>query len=625
MLLKLFLTIALFIKCNCLLLMESENLLTKSLSTCTTSGINRHLNSTSSILVTNVPSEEENANVFFKDFFNLYTFSLIVNKNNGKQPSASFFLAKADIYFIQIRKLIEIETSLKHLAAQLSWNPSAKFVVLSIDAFVNNSETATTIVEILWRYKIVNAVVLLPNENHIGLNVYSWLPYKDGNCGEAFGTVRLIDECSFGNYSKDEEWFPNHIPNNLRGCQVKVRTIIWPPYVTDPVYKVPNTNQYILEGGVEIKMMNTIAEVANFSINYTLSDKEQDWGDLFENGTALGMMASVLNEEVDIGMCSLGSTSLRRKFFETSTIYLTEEMTFCVPHSMPKPDWQRVVSILPIEILIFCFVCIVLITLTSTKLAKFNENERLSYKNYYNTFFSTLRIITGNPLAKLPKTDKVRFLIMLWTVFSLYLNTSYTTSLVSVLTSSLNSQEVQNVEDLLKANYKIQIIRQGRRFFNDTSEITEKIQEKLIDCDDMEHCLLRVANEKDKGILAPRMYINYVKNIYVDGDGDSLIYCFRENVVSFPIEFLMRKHFILTSRINTIISRIVSAGLIPYWISGTFRQRTQSDEKYSRTFVKSTMSLKHLHFVFYMYAILIGAALFVFVGEIIKYRAFRKK
>lgn len=599
----------------------------KSLSKCITTACKIHLNSTSSILVINLPIEEVSASktsavtldmLLYYDLSELYTFSMLINKAIGNRPSHNIFVAKADIYLIHVRKKDEIIRILKHLENSTSWNPGAKFIVTSVTNFKSgNNNIASHLVKILWSFKIINGVILLPRLNsNVLFDIYSWSPFKEGKCGNEFGSVTIIDECSFGKFLTNALWFPNRIPNNLKECEVKVRTIIWPPFVNEPVRKVSNNyNQFIFENGIEINIMNTIAKIANFTVNYTISRKPEDWGYVNINGSTSGMMASLINEEVDIGMSSVGATVTRYQFFDNSITYLQEGITFCVPRSLERPYWKRVSAILPLSVYILCALYVLLIMLISTNLAKFNEREYSGYKNYIKNLFNVLRIITGNPLSVQPKSTKVRFLIMLWVIFSLNLNITYETSLVSVLTSNSHTQELKTVDSLLKSNYKLYLLPPARRFFKDSMQATREFKKKLINCDQMETCLARVAYKKDIATFTPKLYYYYVRNVYVDGNGKSLIYYFRDNVVTYPIQMLMRRNFILKDRINMLLARIIAAGLIPYWVRRTFNDKHLGINRVN--FHKHvTMSMVHLRFVFFIYVILMSFAIFVFLVEI---------
>lgn len=601
----------------------------QSLSSCIISAVKTQLKKASNVLVMNVPVTETVTpravpmrldKFLYFDLFNLYLFSLFSNKADGaKFQYTDAFLRKADSYVIHIRNKDEIDSTLDYLQLQNSWNPSAKFVIITTTKFANETWVITHLVRIAWRHKVVNAVFLMPQKNKTTFNIYTWHPFKEGKCGRQFGAARVIDECSFGNFRNGTSWFPNRIPNNLKSCEVQIRTIVWPPFVSTPTRKVPGTkNEFIFESGIEIKLMNTVAKAANFTPVYTLSERVQDWGVITINGTATGMMATVLNEEVDIGMCTLGATDARHQFFESSVSYMQEDITFCVPHSAPKPYRKRALAILGIEILLLCFIYIILIAIVSVKLARYQPNESNIYKNYVTCVLNVVSIITYSPVATLPRSSHVRFLIMLWVIFSLNLNIIYQTNLMSVLTSTSFDQELTTVEEMLRTNYDIYIIPAAKRFFDDNSELTRTIEARLKNCEDMEDCLNWVAYKKDTSMFTPRLYFHYVLSNYLDSNGRPLIYCFRENMVTYSIEMVMRKGFVLKDRINELLTRIVHAGLIPLWMKQEFRRKILGSHTGLNKDV--AMSMKHLQFVFYIYILLVLFATAVFIVELLFFK-----
>lgn len=604
-----------------------------SLSYCIVFGCQRYFNGSSNILLVSLPLSEVNPlkpssirldNLLLYDVFNLYKFSVFINKADHKIQQY-VAVSKAESYIIQIRNKYDVDGTLSKLKLHDTWNPAAKFIVISASYYQDHYDVAAHIVQVMWKLKIINAVILLPKtDNSVFYNVYSWLPYNEGKCGVEFSEVKIIDLCAFGNFSKGINWFPNRIPNDLKKCEVKVRTIIWPPFVNYPIRRIPNTNQYEFQTGIEIKIMNTIAKAANFTVNYTLSDRMQDWGGIGANNTSTGMMASLINEEVDIGMCSLSATILRHLSFESSLPYIEEALTFCVPQSDLKPYWMKVMAILSIEVLLSCFICIMLITIISVHLARNENAEANTYKEYTSNILNILCMLMSSPVFMLPKTGPVRFLIMTWVIFCLNLNTIYQTSLISVLSSRTYEQKLTTVEDLINSNLDIYILSTDKKFFReDSSTITKIVKSKSKECNDMEECLAEVAFKKDAAMLTPRTYYRYISNKYIADDGHALVFCFRENMVSYQIEMLMRKGFVLRNRINEILDRIISSGLIPMWTKETFREGFI--EKSGVKKLSNAMTLSQILFVFYIYGIAMLVSVFVFIGELLVYKYYHKE
>lgn len=172
----------------------------------------------------------------------------------------------------------------------IAWNPHAKFLIVSNEIHSNLSEILGKIVVSLWNQRAVNFIVMLPTarKNPV-IPIYSWFPYKGNNCANNYTNFKIINYCENGVFSNETDFFfPEKIPHDLHGCPVFVRAVIWPPYIFEP----PNLNRSQIginfTNGIEIRMMNTIAEKCNFTVVYTVSKKIQDWGVLEPLSNASG-------------------------------------------------------------------------------------------------------------------------------------------------------------------------------------------------------------------------------------------------------------------------------------------------------------------------------------------------
>ena len=108
---------------------------------------------------------------------------------------------------------------------------------------------AAHICSVLWQLaRIVNVVVLIPNQFahrplHAmsttkttaaeRLNLYTWLPFILGNCGEVKEVI-LLDEWVFensGRFSEKADLFPLKVPKHLIGFPIKIGTFDITSYV----------------------------------------------------------------------------------------------------------------------------------------------------------------------------------------------------------------------------------------------------------------------------------------------------------------------------------------------------------------------------------------------------------
>lgn len=159
-------------------------------------------------------------------------WTLLVKDLNVSQEIKKVNIRKSFSYIIQIRKEGEFGDNIKKLKRFLSWNPHAKFLVVSTTVFARPREVAIDVIKSLWSHNVINAAVLLADdENTTTFNLYSWSPYSPHSCGNNFNDTNTVDTCSFGVTQSGVTWFGNKIPKHLYKCPIKVKYLVWPPFV----------------------------------------------------------------------------------------------------------------------------------------------------------------------------------------------------------------------------------------------------------------------------------------------------------------------------------------------------------------------------------------------------------
>jgi hypothetical protein len=143
-----------------------------------------------------------------------------------------------------------IESQMQNQRDSPSWNPRAKFLlVLSGHDTDPHITVGRHICEILWDIsKISNLVVLIPNcsqvltTNHTSLmaveetktfDLYSFFPYKSGNCGKVTDII-IIDKWLLeqnGSFERNTNLFPPKLPDDLMGCPIRVSAIGLEPFI----------------------------------------------------------------------------------------------------------------------------------------------------------------------------------------------------------------------------------------------------------------------------------------------------------------------------------------------------------------------------------------------------------
>ncbi|KAJ8948874.1 hypothetical protein NQ318_013528 [Aromia moschata] len=233
---------------NVMLSSTNQTLTRHSLSLCIVEACRRFFSTDFETITFSQPLAQVNANVQSSIMVSHILLPLLGEENrwtffikNLLDFSTSTPHEKSYSYIIQIRKEGELAENVKRLKKFFSWNPHAKFLVMSPTVFSNPRRMAVKAIRVLWEHNVINAAVLLVNGKDMKrYDVYTWEPYSNSSCADNFGTTRAVDSCSFGIIEGDRSWFEEKISKKLYNCSVKVNYIKWPPYMKE----VTNGLQY---------------------------------------------------------------------------------------------------------------------------------------------------------------------------------------------------------------------------------------------------------------------------------------------------------------------------------------------------------------------------------------------
>lgn len=481
------------------------------------------------------------------------------------------FFSKFEItnnYIIQTRNPEDMEHTLRFLKLS-SWNPHAKFVIVTTTLFENPLDVVTKIFQILWLFHVLNAVILIPRvDDQSTLDIYTWFPYAGGNCGDHFNESVLINQCRMGEMLNTTLLFPEKIPDNLHGCPVTVRTVVWPPFVILPPHLNLAAENVNFTEGTEIKLMNTIAEYANFTVRYRITQKKQDFGDMLSNGTATaGLLRELVQKNVDIGIAALAATKKRMTYLDYTISYATDSITWCVPTAELEPQWLSIIKILNLNTWLATMAAFVTVILIIWTISMYSLNESATFRNFGSCSLYMFRTTLGIPVHTLPKDTHVRIVYLMWIIYSFYLCGAFQSSLVSKLTDPSHVKQISTLQDMFKARMNIGYLPIAAKYFEDNSSLVSRIVRKYGEvCDDAEECLNRVALQRDFALALPRLYLLYVSERYWDKSGKSLIYWFKANTVSYPVQMFVYKGFPLLKTLNKVISRINAGGFTMKWL-----------------------------------------------------------
>lgn len=118
--------------------------------------------------------------------------------------------------------------------------------------------------------------------------------------------------------------FPEKIPNNLNNCPIPISTTLYPPFIQKPLdidlIKFKDGDVAKLTAGIEIEIFITIGALLNIKPSFRYH-KDQDLGQIFENGSGTGVLGALLSKTSYIGIGNIKPNNLFTVKFEFSNYY----------------------------------------------------------------------------------------------------------------------------------------------------------------------------------------------------------------------------------------------------------------------------------------------------------------
>lgn len=511
------------------------------------------------------------------------------------------------------------QTNLQHQINMLkvagSLTPYAKFLLYSPIHLKNRSAIKIEISKYLWSENILDSVIILPEAKlSATFDVTAWNPYKNQNCGLNFEErSHTFEKCSFGAYKTNVELFNKKVPKKFEQCEIKVHYYKRPPYV---ISYQPKHSPIRYLGGIEIKLITTVAEILNLKIIYPVLINDE-LGGIDTNNTFTGAFKSLETKELDVAIGGYAKTPKVAELLDSTRAYIQDSVIWCVPRVSATTNIEKISVITPFTLMMILLIPI-LISLLINYLSRKDKNEIRWYASFGNTFFEIITIFLSSPVQRIPKTHRVRRFFALYLFFSFIFSIVYTSSLTSHLTNPFFKEKYSSIRAIYKNNLKTYIAPGYLFLLSNIEEIDgvpkSEIIKRLYTCYEINKCLRFVAYNKDSSFCLPQTYINY----YSTNEMNKNIFCLSDSKITYNVNMVMRKGFPLSQQIDRIISRLINGGFIMKWKFDTYPKKNIS-MVYSKT-VKSA----ELFLVCQIHCITLVLWILVFFVEIIVYKKYKR-
>ncbi|XP_068213801.1 ionotropic receptor 21a-like [Palaemon carinicauda] len=201
----------------------------------------------------------------------------------------------------------------------------------------------------------------------------------------------------------------------------------------------------------------------------------------------------------------------------------------------------------------------------------------LGYKeepSFINSCIVILQSILSNPMETVPIKWRLRNFLMLWWIVSWFVNMSYTSNLIAVLTVPVFPTKLQTALDLSKSNYRLCMVDYGEFVDEALAESTHPVLSELYKILDMVPTVASMAHNGEEqcvdrvmaGTHAHTETYSYVKILFNKlGHGANQVYSFQEQLYPGYLAFFVQKHVPWKYKFDVGMQWMLETGLIQKW------------------------------------------------------------
>lgn len=538
--------------------------------------------------------------------------SIHTKRNFVLEYKSSHVVLIVDSLEVFAKALVQLTNDVK------SFSSSAKHLIYFSEFSDNSKEIAFSILKDLWINNIYKAVVVIPVDETETWNTYRLKGYeKSQYCGEKL-VLDLLTVCKNEKITRITKVFIQHLPRRFNNCTTQVLSAKYPPYVTN------ETN------GFEIKLINAVGKALDMNfeiiINNTLS-----WGtkDLDTN-TWSGRLGMLINSTA-IAFGSFQATEEFIKDFDVSVGYFHERLNWVVPAAEPIPNWLSTFVIFSVHLWIMC-VAIYVMGALFLYLSSFYGEDRRKFRSFKYCSIAAIELLLGQGVRKTPNSILTRSIFMSILILNLILTASYQCFLIYHMTHTTYYSQIKTVEGILESDLTIAGSSRYKSFFN-VSE--DPLSMKIFDVykitspeyDTAYNWLKAVASTRKIATILGDFYVKYLIALddpaLVTKDNYVKVFIVPETIMFYPVRLIVKKGHPLLHRIDQILMRFQSAGLIKSWVRRASEKVKKAEAlkgKYLATDSYMPIKIEKIQGAFMLLCFGYAASLVVFILELIFYK-----
>ncbi|KYB26331.1 hypothetical protein TcasGA2_TC034795 [Tribolium castaneum] len=329
------------------------------------------------------------------------------------------------------------------------------------------------------------------------------------------------------------------------------------------------------------------------------------WGDVYANWTGIGLFGSVLNDEIDIGYAAVYTWEEYYKFMDYTKTLIRSGVTCLVPAPQLAAGWVTPLRSFSLGMWIALVIVLLSNTIVLNLLFYRNQNKRF----FIDSLTTAIKLYVQQPLTLTLKRGLLKYFIVTNMIMVLFISSSYSSGLSSVMTVPRYGKSIQTVKDLASSHLNWTGTTDAWIFS------LRQVEEAIT-----------ASKQYNFGFSVERLpYGHYAVGPYIQRDVICNYRIMQEDLYWGQCTFLLRKNSVLLPLLDKLILRVFEAGLEAYWENQVVYQFMDMSVQrgimfYTRHIIEhDTIKLtwEHVEGAFAVLVLGYAASIFTFVIELI--------
>lgn len=368
-----------------------------------------------------------------------------------------------------------------------------------------------------------------------------------------FSPFSKRNECEWGVLSKTKPQF-----KRLNGYPLKISMFIRSPTAVDRIPNLLKVNPIYKDysfpvGGLDGMILYTMSQFLNFSVEFVDGLGQQNFGYAFFNSTISGALGTVASRRAVINTNGRFLLDYGTKMVEFTVPYDSDSYCCLVPKANKLPQFLLIFTCFSrltwMSIYAVFFICLILWYLFQVK------------KNFQNAYWQMYAAFHSIPFKIFPTCGQCGFLtccILYGVIISAIIQGHF----FKFFTSPTFYKDIDTLEELDQANYPV--ATNLMIMYTKESKLLSRLRKKEVKS--KPNLFEQIAYKRNIAKLERKRDLKYYFDThFVDNDGSPLIHMMRECFSTYHISYIVPKKSPFLVMFNTIILKIVEAGLVFKW------------------------------------------------------------